>query len=123
MIPFTFTGPLAIGLVVVLLFAGTYFKGRFDGRHVCDQRVTELLENAAAQERYAQRQALEASTALENAHARTEIKYRTIVQTVNQVVEKPVYRDQCLDADGLRLANAALTRSAPASGQPLVRLP
>lgn len=122
MIPFSFSAPLAMGLVVVLLFVGTYFKGRFDGRSACDKRVTALLEQAAAQERTAQRQALAASTALETANVKTEIKYRTIVKTVNQVVEKPVYRDRCLDADGLRLANDALagsSASARESSRPL----
>ena len=45
---------------------------------------------------------------------RTQIK--TIVQEVERVVEKPVYRDTvCFDDDGLRLIRAALGPTAAAS--------
>lgn len=52
---------------------------------------------------------------------RTEFK--TIIQEVERVVEKPVYRDTvCFDDDGLRLIAAALGGSAAAS-EPATALP
>lgn len=44
---------------------------------------------------------------------RTE--FLTITQEVERVTERPVYRDMCFDADGVRIVNAAAGYSATAS--------
>jgi hypothetical protein len=49
-----------------------------------------------------------ASEGLENDRTKTEIKYRTITREVEKIVERPVYLQQCFDADGLRALNAAI---------------
>lgn len=41
--------------------------------------------------------------------ARIETRFRTITREVAHVVERPVYRDCRLDADGLRLVRAAFS--------------
>lgn len=57
----------------------------------------------------------------DKAQIRTEIK--TIVQEVERVVEKPVYRDTvCFDDDGLRLIRAALG-PATAASEPAPAMP
>ncbi|MBK7052249.1 MAG: hypothetical protein IPH54_17045, partial [Rhodoferax sp.] len=40
------------------------------------------------------------------------IEYRTRWRTIETLVDRPVYRNVCLDADGLRELNAAI------AGQP-----
>lgn len=45
-----------------------------------------------------------------------------ITQEVERVVEKPVYRAECFDADGLRILRAAASEPA-AAGQPAPSLP
>lgn len=47
--------------------------------------------------------------------------YERITVEVDRIVERPVYRDQCFDADGLRQLGAAIAgRDAePSAGQPL----
>ncbi|MDP1686899.1 hypothetical protein [Hydrogenophaga sp.] len=47
--------------------------------------------------------------------------YQRITVEVDKIVERPVYRDQCFDADGLRQLGAAIAgRDAePGSGQPV----
>lgn len=40
--------------------------------------------------------------------ANAKVIYRRIVVEVDKIVERPVYRNQCLDADGLRILGAAI---------------
>lgn len=49
-----------------------------------------------------------AATGLEVDRGKTKVVFRTITQTVDKIVERAVYRNVCLDDDGLRNANAAL---------------
>ena len=41
---------------------------------------------------------------------------RVITREIDHVVEKPIYRNVCLDDDGMRILNAAI--GAPAASQP-----
>jgi hypothetical protein len=41
---------------------------------------------------------------------------QTIVRTVEKIVQRPVYRNVCLDADGLQQLGAAIHTGAPAGG-------
>lgn len=53
-------------------------------------------------------QANEAVASKEDRDEKARIVYRTITEMVDKIVDRPVYRNVCLDDDGLRLANAAL---------------
>lgn len=56
---------------------------------------------------------------LEKARARREIVYRTITQQVDKIVDRPVYRNVCLDDSGLRVINEAFRGEAASDpGQP-----
>ena len=48
------------------------------------------------------------SKALEDQKNEARIVYKTIEKQIPKVVERPVYRNECLDADGVRIANEAL---------------
>jgi len=118
--------PYVIGLASVLVasaFAGTYLKGRFDGRDVCNGRITVMINDANKREKAEQKQANTAATRLEAAHAKTRVEFRTITKVIEKIVEKPVYRDMCLDDDGLRAVNAALAGSIAPAAQPVDGLP
>ena len=61
---------------------------------------------------------------LEKARAQREIVYRTITQQVDKIVDRPVYRNVCLDDSGLRVINDALRGEAsPDTGQPDAAVP
>jgi len=80
------------------------------------QQAKQECERAAAEQREAEaKQASKAATKLEASDAKAKVVYRTIRQTVDKVVEKPVYRNVCLDDPGLRVANDALSGRAPAA--------
>lgn len=108
-------------LLVVLVLGGTYLKGRLDGREICNNRIAEIQTESFNKERAAYARATQAAAELEDARSQAAVKYRTITKEVQRVVEKPVYRDVCLDSDGLRLANDALRKALPP--KPAGRLP
>jgi hypothetical protein len=45
----------------------------------------------------------QAAQAHEDFKAAAEVRWRTVTKEVEHVVERPVYRNVCLDADGLRI--------------------
>jgi methylthioribose-1-phosphate isomerase len=83
-------------------------------------------DHYAAKEAKAQQEAAEAyqaktvelnqvSADLERARHDRKVVYRTITQQVEKVVERDIYRQSCMDADGLRIVNAALAGRPSAS--------
>lgn len=58
----------------------------------------------------------------ETVRAGLQQQRRVLIQEVERVVEKPVYRDLCLDDDGLRII-AAAAGAAPTASQPSGAMP
>lgn len=85
-------------------------------------KEADRLQLVAEQARHAARSADAAAAAHEADKATLRQRRQIITQEVDRVVEKPVYRDVCLDADGLRLITTAISATAPAS-QPAPALP
>jgi hypothetical protein len=115
---------LAIYVTLVLLI---YAAGATSGFKVESWRwsAAELAATQAVESDRVAKETKEAAAATQVAQTeeKERVVYRTIVQTVDRIVEKPVYRDRvCLDADGLRAANSALLGTA-APGQPDPALP
>ena len=80
---------------------------------------TAAAEAVAANAKQADQHAAE----LEKARADREIVYQTITKNVDRLVDRPVYRDVCLDDDGLRLINDALSGQASDPGKPDAAVP
>lgn len=89
-------------------------------------RMTALekdrIEAAAEQRRNNERAANAAAAGFETDKDANEQRTRTIIKTVEKIVERPVYRAVCVDADGLRLLNDQIRR-ADDSGQPGLKMP
>lgn len=64
------------------------------------------------------KQAAEASTQVEVKSEKAKIVYKTITQSVDKYIDRPIYRNVCLDDFGLRDANAALVGQVPTAGEP-----
>lgn len=73
----------------------------------------ERLELAAEKRRMDAKQVDGAAVGHEQFKERERVVYQTITETVDRIVERPVYRNVCLDADGLRALNDAI-RGGPA---------
>lgn len=105
-------------LYSVALAGGGYWRGHHDASNACEAAKVAQME--------ADRQATAAKTAginkesekLEVGNANAKVVYRTITRTVDKIVERPVYRNVCLDDDGVLAANAALAGQPADTGQP-----
>ncbi len=69
-----------------------------------------------------ERRADAAAQQLEQAREGIRAQQRVITREVERVVESPVYRDVCLDADGLQLV-AKAAGAAASAGQPSPAVP
>jgi len=71
-----------------------------------DQRKREAAQSA------------EASTQVEVKSEKAKVVYRTITQSVDKIIDRPIYRNVCFDDIGLRDANAALSGQIAPAGEP-----
>lgn len=85
------------------------------------------LESVIEAKRMNEKAADGAATGHEADKAKAKVQFRTIYQEVERVVERPVYRNVCLDDDGLRIISAAIgakpAASEPAASVPRLKLP
>lgn len=88
-----------------------------------DSAEKQRLEAQAEQRRMREKSAGESATSFEQDRADNEDRTRIVTVTVEKLVERPVYRNICLDDDGLRALNDQIRRAAnPAeSGVPVPR--
>ena len=108
--------PLFIKLLIIAaLVAGAFIAGiKVESNHRDAQLLTqERAYIAQYKVEVARGSAL--ATALEEKRIVTRTLYKTITRHVDKVTERTVYRGICVDDDGVRLVNDALTRRAPAS--------
>jgi hypothetical protein len=88
-----------------------------DALDLKSEKIAELQVKAE------QDRAAAASAALEQAREQLNAKSQIITRTLTKVVTRRIYARACFDADGLRLANAALQGPAADPGQPHPALP
>jgi len=77
------------------------------------QRIDAQIEQRRIQEKAASA----ASTAFEKDRTKNEIRTRIVYVQIDKIVDRPVYRTVCVDADGLRLLNDQIRRADDA-GEP-----
>lgn len=75
----------------------------------------ERIESEAKAKEDNQNKAHDASASFEGKRTTNEIRYRTVTVTVEKLVDRPVYINQCLDDDGLRTLNEQITRQPDSS--------
>ena len=106
----------------VLFGAGWMTNGwRLNAKHDAEALAAAQAAKAAYEAKATQYN--EASAALEAARNEREIVYRTITKTVEKVVERPVYRNVCIDDDGLRSINDALAGRTSDPAKPDAAVP
>ena len=115
--------PLALVLFLGVYGAGAFYAAWSWQGSRCDARVAALVADSHARKDNEAKNAADASTELEKANAEDKVVYKTITKYVDRVVERPAYKRACFDADGLRLANAALTGTSPDPGEPAGPMP
>lgn len=105
---------LLLAGVLALLWVG-YDAGKHAGRDEMSVKVREAEEQLATSKRLAQeaadrhaKQMSEASRLYQQAEAEAEEKQRERIVRVEKIVEKPVYRNDCIDKAGLDEINKAI---------------
>lgn len=64
-----------------------------------------------------------AAAGLEQSKERIRVQTVTLTREVERLVDRPVYRDRCLDDDGLRLVAAAAAGASAPAGEPAPAVP
>lgn len=111
---------IAAALIAAAVVAPTIWRVQ-EWRH--DAQDKERIETARETERLRARTADKASEGHEVFKEKERVVYQTITETVDRIVERPVYRNDCLDADGLRELNAAIAGSSAITGKPAPAVP
>ena len=104
-----------LALAIIGLLSGIAWKIYSAGQTA---KQVEWDRAAAQQAKKETVQSTNAATQLEAENAQAKIVYKTITRTVDKYIDRPVYRAECFDADGLRDANAALIGQAAAPSKP-----
>ena len=107
-------------LAILGTLAGIAYKIRESGKDAVRVEWAEANRIArAAEEKKAQ------AAATKTEAVRVEIRYRTktITKEVDKLVDRPVYRNVCLDTDGLRLARCAIRGQSADTCKPDKPLP
>lgn len=102
-------------LAAILFLAGSVFgihshgvgEGKKLERAEWQAEKEEMQKAAAEQYKKDERQLSNAAEALEKAKNETQIIYRTITQRVDKLVDRPVYRANCIDQEGVEQVNKA----------------
>lgn len=106
-------------LAVVGAISGGIYKIHHAGYEEGKSEVQAAWDEANAKQRKEEAdKAAAAAAKVETGNAKAKVVYRTITQTVDKYIDRPIYRNVCFDADGLRDANAALLGALAASGKP-----
>ena len=94
-----------IALAILGTVGGIVYKVREGGYDAC--KVEWAASDEAARKREAELSAF-AAKALADERAKTKVVIQKRTEYVDKIVERPVYRNQCFDADGLQCLNAAI---------------
>ena len=105
---------LAAALISAALAFGGAWKVQ-DWRY--GSREAARLAGVERANKIIERQGDGAAVGLETDRTKIHTVFQTIYKDVDHVVEKPVYLNECFDADGLRLITTA-TRADPAASEP-----
>lgn len=104
---------IAVVALVAALWLGWTAKGwQADALDLAGVRAAQIATDAANE-----RGAVQARTLIETLE-RLKANEKTIYQQSVKLVDRPVYHSVCLDADGLRLINAAKNGTTPGGNAP-----
>ena len=111
---FRLTGP-ALGITAaVVVLSGVYFKGRFDERALCVDRINAEREAHYKQAMEEQQKAVTAATEWGKQIGKQRVVIKTVVKEVERLIESSPVDPVCFNDDGVRLANSAIGAGADA---------
>lgn len=113
------TGYLAAGalLLAIATGAGGYFHGVDVGQAREQESQRKAVDKANADRDRLRTQIETAAIKHVEADQQRQATQREIIRESTQVVERPVYRTQCVDADGVRLLDRSAAAANGADGR------
>lgn len=111
-------------LLIALVAAGTGTAAGWKAKAWQVAYAEQQAAEAAAKD-FVRREKEQYAQADAHEKVKTELRYvdRVITKEIEREVEKLVYRNVCLPADGLRLANEAIRAANRAASQPAAAVP
>lgn len=106
---------LAAAALILGAFGATYLYGRSAG---ADSVRLEWEEANQVQRAREAATAAEAAERLEGSREKERVVFQTVTKVVDKLVDRPVYRNVCLDPDGLRVARCAIRGESPDTCKP-----
>ncbi len=108
------TGP-ALGITAaVVVLSGVYFKGRFDERALCVDRINAEREAHYKQAMEGQKKAVAAATEWGKQIGKQRVVIKTVVKDVEKLIESSPVDPVCFNDDGVSLINRAIGAGAHA---------
>ena len=114
--------PLAIvggALLAVSLLIGAYISGRADGQNIEQGKQAALERAVRAETDLRASKIATGEAAAQTAEAQRQQSVREVYRETSTITERPVYRNVCIDADGMRaLDRAAAIANGDDTGKP-----
>ena len=100
--------PLAIAALVAAVVGGEYWYGRQRYQAGYDAATAAITAKMIEQHQQHQKTARAASVEYQQGKSERDEKVRIQREVVQKIIERPVYIDDCTDASGVSVLNAAI---------------
>ena len=101
--------PLAIAALLAAVVGGEYWYGRQRYQAGYDAAMAAITAKMLEQHQQHQKTARAASVEYQQTKSEADEKVRVRREVVQKIIERPVYIDDCTDASGVSILNAAIT--------------
>ena len=104
---------LAFLLLVCLFILNHQAKRLNEAKEQCDARIEQIKTAQYQAQVEQQNQINEVSADYEADKAQRQVETQVIYKTVEKIVDRPIYRNVCIDADGLSTLNSLIETDNP----------
>ena len=101
--------PLALAALLAAVVGGEYWYGRQRYQAGYDAATAAIKAKMIEQHQQQQKAARAASVEYQQTKSERDEKVRVRREVVQKIIERPVYIDDCTDASGVSVLNAAIT--------------
>ena len=105
---FKYWKPLAIAALLAAAVGGEYWYGRQRYQAGYDAATAAITAKMLEQHQQHQKAARAASVEYQQTKSEADEKVRVQREVVQKIIERPVYIDDCTDASGVSVLNAAI---------------
>ena len=96
-------------LLLIALAAANHYSGKLkDADAKCKAQIAKIEQEQQKALIEQQNKANEVSASYEEERAEQQVRTQVVYRTVEKIVTKPIYRNVCIDADGLNTLNGLI---------------